>query len=69
MYPDNPEGTQVIVGLMNMGYIYPHCQEESNSQPVPSQAGADPTRMNSHDFFKLFDFIVLNESLFIFFQL
>ena len=23
MYPENPEGTQVIVGSMNMGYIYP----------------------------------------------
>ena len=24
MYPENPEGTQVIVGFMNMGYdIYP----------------------------------------------
>ena len=42
MYPENPEGTQVIVGSMNMGYIIlyiRHCQE-SNSQPVPSQAGA-----------------------------
>ena len=43
MYPENPEGTQVIAGLINMGYIYiRHCQE-SNSQPVPSQAGADTT--------------------------
>ena len=23
MYPENPEGTQVIIGSMNMGYIYP----------------------------------------------
>ena len=23
MHPENPEGTQVIVGSMNMGYIYP----------------------------------------------
>ena len=22
MYPENPKGTQVIVGSMNMGYIY-----------------------------------------------
>ena len=46
MYPENPEGTQVIVGSMNMGYLYiyiRHCQE-SNSQPVPSQAGADQAR-------------------------
>ena len=28
---------------MNMGYIIRHCQE-SNSQPVPSQAGVDTTR-------------------------
>ena len=39
MYPENPEGTQVIVGSMNMEYISD--TEESNSQPVPSQAGAD----------------------------
>ena len=44
MYPDNPEETQGIIGSMNMGYNYiRHCQE-SNSQPVPSQAGADTTR-------------------------
>ena len=38
IYPENPEGTQVIVGSMNMGYgLYiRHCQE-SNSQPVPSK--------------------------------
>ena len=45
VYPENPEETQVIVGSMNMGlsdYIR-HCQA-SNSQPVPSQAGADTTR-------------------------
>ena len=22
MYPENPEGTQVIVGSMNMGYVF-----------------------------------------------
>ena len=46
MYPENHEDTQVIVGSMNMGYIIlyiRHCQE-SNSQPVPSQMGADPTK-------------------------
>ena len=39
MYPDNPEGTRVIVGsiIMNMRCdIYSTCQE-SNSQPVPFQ--------------------------------
>ena len=44
MYPENPVGTHVIVGSLNEHGIYiRHCQE-SNSQPVPSQAGADPTR-------------------------
>ena len=43
MYPENSEGTQVIVGSMNMGFILHYCQE-SNSQSVPSQAGADTTR-------------------------
>ena len=43
MYPENPEETQVIVGSMNMGYIS-DTAGKSNSQPVPSQAGADTTR-------------------------
>ena len=43
LYPENPEGTQVIVGSMNMGYIS-DTAVESNSQPVLSQVGADPTR-------------------------
>ena len=43
MYPENPEGTQVIVGSMKHGIYIRHCQE-SNSQPVPSQAGVDTTR-------------------------
>ena len=43
MYQENPEGAQVIVGSMNMGVYIRHCQK-SNSQPVPSQAGADTTR-------------------------
>ena len=46
MHPENPEGTQVIVGSMNMGYdVYIRHRQEipgSNSQPVPSQARADP---------------------------
>ena len=44
MYPENPEGTQLIVGSMNMGYIIYiwHCQE-SNSQPVLFQAEANLT--------------------------
>ena len=55
MFPENPEGTQLIVGSMNMGrwsvaanytttdmiYIR-HCQE-SNSQSIHSQASADST--------------------------
>ena len=41
MYPENPEGTQVIVGSMNMGYTSDTA--ESNSQPVPSKAGVDTT--------------------------
>ena len=46
MYPENPEGTQVIVGSMNNvehGIYILHCHE-SNSEPVPSKVGADPTR-------------------------
>ena len=45
MYPENPEGTQVIVGSMNMGYIlYIRQCQELNLRPVPSQAGADAIR-------------------------
>ena len=44
MYPENPEGgTQLFVGSKNMGYIS-DTAKESNSQPVPSQVQADPTR-------------------------
>ena len=43
MYPENPEGTQVNRRLNEHGIYIRHCQE-SNSQPVPSQAGADPTK-------------------------
>ena len=49
MYPENPGGTQVTVGSMNMDMVYNyirHCQE-SNSQPVPFQAGADTTKDHS----------------------
>ena len=42
MYP-NLEETQVIVGSMNMGYNIRHCQE-SNSQLLLSQTGANPPR-------------------------
>ena len=44
MYPENPEETQVILGSMNMGYVYIRHRRESNSQPVPFQAGVDTTR-------------------------
>ena len=40
----DPIGILRQLGSMIMGYIpIRHCQE-SNSQPVPSQVGADPTR-------------------------
>ena len=32
-YPENPEGTQIIVGSIEHGIYIRHCQE-SNSQPV-----------------------------------
>jgi len=32
MYPENPEGTQVIEGSMNMGYIYDTARK---CEPVP----------------------------------
>ena len=43
MYPENPKGTQVIISFNEHGKYIRHCRE-SNSQPVPSQVGADPTR-------------------------
>ena len=42
MYPE-PRRDQVFVGSMNMGYISDTAMQGSNSQPVLSQAGADPT--------------------------
>ena len=44
MYPENPEGTQVIVGSMNMGYISDTARNRTHNPAVPSQAGADTTR-------------------------
>ena len=40
MYPENPEGTQVIVGSMNMGYISDIYQTTHNlfrpkREPIP----------------------------------
>ena len=56
IYPENLERTQVIVGSMNMVIYIRHCQE-SNSQPVPSQAGADPTRPQWQTDIKLYIYI------------
>ena len=41
MYPENLEGTQVIVGSMNIGYIYDTARNRTHNL---SQAGADPSR-------------------------
>ena len=41
MYPENPEGTQVIVGSMNMGYISDTARNRSHNlfrpkrEPIP----------------------------------
>ena len=41
MYPDNPEGTQVIVGSMNMGYISDTARNRTHNvfrpkrEPIP----------------------------------
>ena len=45
MYPENPEGTQVIVNSMNMGYISDTARNLTHNLFRPKrQAGADPTR-------------------------
>ena len=36
MYPENPEGTQVIVGSMNMGYISDTARNRTHNLFVPS---------------------------------
>ena len=43
MYPENPEGTQVIIGSMNMGYISDTARNRTHNLYI-SQAGADNTR-------------------------
>ena len=43
MYQENPEGTQVILGSMNIGYISDTAMNRTHNLAVPSQAGADPT--------------------------
>ena len=41
MYPENPEGTQLIVGSMNMGYIYDTARNRTHDlfhpkwEPIP----------------------------------
>ena len=42
MYPENPEGLPSNRRLDENGIYIRHCQE-SNSQPIPSQVGANPT--------------------------
>ena len=45
MYPENPEGTQVIVGSMNIGYISDTARNRTHNLFRPdSQAGADTNR-------------------------
>ena len=49
MYPENIEGTQVIVGSMNMGYesydnYISDTAKNQNSHHVPSQVRVDSTR-------------------------
>ena len=43
MYPENPEGTQVMVGSMNMGYISDTARIRTHNLFRPP-AGADTTR-------------------------
>ena len=41
MYPENPEGTQVIIGSMNMGYISDNARNRTHNllhpkrEPIP----------------------------------
>ena len=44
MCPENPEGTQVILGSINMGYVSDTARNQTDIEPVPSQVRADPTR-------------------------
>ena len=37
MYPENPEGTQVIVGSMNMGYISDTARNRTHNLFRPKQ--------------------------------
>ena len=37
MYPENPEGTQVIVGSMNMGYISDTARNRTHNVFRPKQ--------------------------------
>ena len=37
MYPENPEGTQVIVGSMNMGYISDTARNRTHNLLRPKQ--------------------------------
>ena len=54
MYPENPEGTQVIVGSMNMGYISDTARNRTHNlfrpkrEPIPI-GHSDGTIKTMHD--------------------
>ena len=55
MYPENPEGTQVIVGSMNMGYISDAARNRTHNlfrpkrEPIPL-GHSDEQFINHHHF-------------------
>ena len=54
MYPENPEGTQVIVGSMNMGYISDTARNRTHNlfrpkrEPIPQGHSDGPSYACSH---------------------
>ena len=55
MYPENPEGTQVIVGSMNMGYISDTARNRTHNLFRPKQ---EPILLGHSDGLFIFVFII-----------
>ena len=49
MYPENPEGTQIIVGSMNMGYISDTARNRTHNLLRPKRESIPLGHSDGHD--------------------
>ena len=60
MYPENPEGTQVIVGSMNMGYISDTARNRTHNLFRPKR---EPIPLGHSDYDRYCLITTINQSL------